>query len=169
MKQKQEEKKPKLNEVIVVETRRPNGTIRRQLDFSNCPTMTEQHTGHLTDLNYLIKKFKPDELAQYISARSQHRVEVLGHDFSEEPSPQEARNVIYQSKKAFSELPEEIRTQFPNHLEFMKFIDNPANAEKMIKLGILKPAEIKKLQGAEPDPVAPNKQTPTTQEEKDKK
>jgi len=137
---------PKLNEVIIKTTVRPNGTLRIQQDFSNCPTLAEQHTAHLTNLNYLIAKYKPDELAAYMAARESHRQEIKGHDFSTEPSLQEAKNIIYRSRQEFNELPEEIRNNFKNHLEFLKFIDNPANAEKMIKLGILTPKQIEKIQ-----------------------
>lgn len=145
----------KLNEVIVTETKRPNGSVRIQQDFSFCPTMAEQHTAHLSDLNYLIAKYKPDELAAYMAAREQYRREIIGHDFSVEPNLQEAKNITYYMKKNFEALPEEIKQQFKNHVEFLKFIDNPANQEKMIKLGLLKPAEIKELT----DPVIKDEKT----------
>lgn len=141
----------KLNQVIVKTTRRADGTVRIQQDFSNCPTMAEQHTAHLTNLNYLIAKFKPDELAAYMAAREQHRREIVGHDFSKEPNLQQAKNVVYQSRQAFEELPDDVKYQFKNHLEFLKFIDNPANAAKMIKLGILTPKKIKEIQIPEKD------------------
>ncbi len=124
------------NAVIKV-TIRPDGSRREQQDFSACPTLAEQHTAHLTDLNYLISKYKPDELAAYIAARNVHRREILGHDFSQELSMQEAQNVVYRSRQAFEDLPEDIKSKFKNHVEFIKFIDNPANVDKMIQLGIL--------------------------------
>lgn len=169
MKKQQQELAPaqigKLNEIMIITTKRPNGTIRVQRDFSNCPTMTEQHTAHLTDINYLIERYKPDELAAYIAARSQHRQEILGHDFSLEPNLQEANNIIYQSKKAFEELPEEIRTQFKSHLEFLKFIDNPKNEQKMLELGILKKKEIEAIKIK--DPSEPSDATRTTPKKED--
>lgn len=166
--QKLDVPKGKLNVVIEKITKRPNGSIRIQQDFSNCPTLAEQHTAHLTDLNYLIEKYKPDELGAYIAAKSQHRLEVLGHDFSMEPNYQEAKNILYKSKQEFEELPDEVKHSFKNHLEFLKFIDNPNNAEKMIKLGILTPKQVETLQspGAA---VETTKTTPTKNEEKEKK
>lgn len=146
----------KLNEVIIRTTRRADGSLRIQQDFSNCPTMAEQHTAHLTNLNYLIAKYKPDELAAYMAAREQYRKEIVGHDFSQEPSLQDAKNVVYRSKQEFEKLPDDIKYQFKNHLEFLKFIDNPANAEKMIKLGILTPREIEKIQITETTTTSAN-------------
>lgn len=139
-----------LNDVIYVETRRANGSLRIQQDFSNCPTMAEQHTAHLTNLNYLMDKYKPDELAAYLAARTQHRQEILGHDFSQEPSMQEGLNIVYQSRQAFNDLPDDVKNNFKNHLEFLKFVDNPANAEKLIKFGIISKKQLDKIQIPEP-------------------
>lgn len=132
----------KLNEIVTVLTHRKNKTVRIQQNFDFCPTLAEQHSARDTDLNYLIKRFKPDELAAYIAARNQVRPEITGHDFSQEPNLQGARNIIYKLKKSFEELPEEVRMNFRNHVEFLKFIDNPANQEKMLKLGLMTKKEI---------------------------
>lgn len=127
----------KLNEVIVTVTKRANGSTRIQQGFDNCPTLAEQHTAHMTDINYLMEKYQPDELAAYISARNQFRQEIIGHDFSQEPDLQGGMNIVAQSRQAFDRLPDDIKMQFKNHVEFLKFIDNPSNEEKMIKMGIL--------------------------------
>lgn len=137
--------KDELNVVKIIETRRKDGSLRYQQDFSNCPTMAEQHTAHLTNLNWLISKFKPDELAAYMAAREQYRQEIIGHDFAAEPDLQESKNIVLNLRKNFEELPDDLRLQFKNAVEFYKFIDNPANQEKLIKLGILKKEEVAKL------------------------
>lgn len=148
------EEAAKLNVVIMKETRRPDGSLRIQQDFSNCPSLAEQHSAHLTDINYLMKKYKPDELAAYIAARNQYRAEILGHDFSAEPSLQEAKNVILNSRQSFEALPDDVKNHFASHLEFLKFIDNPANEEKMLKLGILTKKEIDSVKIADDKPQA---------------
>lgn len=152
----------KLGTVITKETIRPDGSRRIQQDFSLCPTMTEQHTAHLTDINYLMEKYKPDELQAFLAARQQYRTEVLGHDFSTEPNLQEAKNIVYQSNQAFLQLPDEVRSQFQNHLEFLKFIDNPSNVEKMLKLGILTPRQVTDLQIPQNPLIPTTPLTPTT-------
>lgn len=160
--------KEALNKVIIKETLRPNGTVRIQQDFSNCPTLTQQGLGHLTDINYLIEKYKPDELQAYINQRNERRREIVGHDFSQEPSMQDAKNIVYRSSQEFENLDEDIKRQFRSHVEFLKFIDNPANAEKMVKMGILKPEQVENLQSLEPV-TTPTTQTTTTKEAKEKK
>lgn len=152
-----------MNQVIHIEKRRQDrpgykGTLRVQQDFQFCPTLTEQHTAHLTDINYLMQKYKPDELAAYIAARTQHRREIVGHDFASEPNKQQAMDVVYQSKRQFEELPDNIKYSFKNHLEFLKFIDNPANAEKMIQMGLITKKQIETIQA----PVTASDQTTAT-------
>lgn len=155
----------KLNEVRYVTEKRPNGTLRIQQDFEFCPTMAEQHSAHLTDINYLIERYKPDELAAYMAARHQYRQEILGHDFSTEPSMQDAMNIVYRSKEEFKQLPEEVQQSFKNHVEFLKFIDNPANAEKMLKLGLLTKRQLSNLTAPVTDTTQTTTTPATTQEE----
>jgi len=145
--------KPAFNERVTVVTQRRDGTRRIQHFFDNCPTLTEQHTAHLSDLNYLMDKYQPDELANYIAARNQYRQEILNHDFSAEPSLQDSMNVVYKSKQNFENLSPDIKKNFRNHVEFLKFIDNPDNKQKMISMGILKPDEIKGIEIPIPNPI----------------
>jgi len=147
-----------LNEVKYIRTRRKDGSLRLQQDYSYCPTMTEQHTAHLSDINILMEKYQPDELAAYLAARAAHKQEILSHDFAAEPSLQDAKNITYKLKQSFEALPEEIKNQFKNHVEFLKFIDNPDNQEKMIKLGILTKKQIQ--QHTDPIPTTPQNDNP---------
>lgn len=160
---KPEVKKDMLNVVLEKVTVRPNGTVRIQQDFSNCPTMAEQHTAHLTNLNYLISKYKPDELAAYMAARESYRREIIGHDFSQEESLQDSKNHVYVLRTMFEELPDKIKTNFKNAVEFYKFIDNPANQEKMIELGLLSKKEVTKLTT---DPTTTTQEKETGKESK---
>ena len=136
----------KLDELIIKETVRPNGSLRLQFDYTYCTSCTDVSSAHLTDLNYLIEKYRPDELAQYIAARSQYRAEILGHDFSQEPNLQDAKNLIYKSRQEFESLPQDIRNHFKSHLDFLKFMENPQNKEKAIRIGLLSPEQIEKIE-----------------------
>jgi len=150
-KERAEERKTKEQfSAKTIVTVRPNGRPRIQKCFKNSPSMTEQHTGHTTDINYLVKKYTPDELAAYIAARNQYRQEVKGHDFSIEPSLQEGKNAILVMKEEWAKLPSKIKKEFNNDMvAFLKFLDNPSNKDKMIELGILKEKQIDKLTGDE--------------------
>lgn len=134
-----------LNEVITITKTRPNGTLEISQDFKYCPTKTEQHSARETDLNYLMATFTTDELAAYIAARSARKQEIIGYDFSQEPSLQEAHNEVARIKYEYSQLPEELQQTFKHPAEFLKFIDNPANQEKMIELKLLSRKQIEKI------------------------
>lgn len=142
------EKQGKLNQIIVKTTKRANGSIRIQQDFDLCPSLAEQHSAHMSDINYLMEKYKPDELTAYIAARNQYRQEILGHDFSREPNLQTAKNIQLNMKRLYQNLPQEIQQQFGSPLDFLKFIDNPSNEEKLIKMGLMKKKEIAQFQAA---------------------
>lgn len=140
------------NKIIVIEKRRPDGTLEISQDFQNCPSMAEQDTGHLSDVNYLVNTYQPDQLDAYLAHRASLRPAITGHDFSKEPDLTHAKNIAYNLKKSFDELDEDIKINFKNHVEFLKFIDNPQNAEKMLKLGLMTKREIQNNQTKTNDP-----------------
>lgn len=146
------------NVMKVIESKRPDGSVRVQFDFSDCVTMAEQHTAHLSDINYLMSKYKPDDLRAYLDARASYRKEILGVDFSMEPSLQEAKNRVVRLRQAYESLDPSITNQFKNHIEFLKFIDNPENQEKMVRMGLLTKKQI--------DEVKADPQTTTQEEDK---
>lgn len=151
-----EVKEPKMNQPLYKYTRRKDGSLRIQQDFSYSPTLAEQHTAHLTDINYLVKKYKPDELQAYLAQRDQYRQEIVGHDFTREPSLQDAKNIVYRSQQTFEGLPEEIKSSFRNHVEFLKFIDNPNNADKLIKVGWITKQQLADLQSLDKVTATPS-------------
>mgnify|MGYP000282513729 CR=1 FL=1 len=161
----------KLDEVIIeTTTRQTTGRRRIIFNYENCPTRAEQHGARETDINYLMKKYQPDELAAYLATRKAERQEIIGHDFSQEPDRQGALNFVVRMRQAYENLPEDLKRKFNNHVDFLKFIDNPKNAEKMEKLGILTKKEIKTLQ-SDPDPkqTTPPPKTPTKEKDDKKK
>ena len=159
----------KLDEVIVKTTIRKKGAKRRIREYYDaCPSRTDPTGRWETDINHLIKKYSPDELAMYLAARNTHRQEITNHDFSNEPTLQDARHQLYKIGKVFENLPPEVKGRFGTPLEFMKFMDNPDNEEIMTKLGFVKKKDMESVK----DPtVIPEKDdvTPTTKEAKETK
>lgn len=147
-----------LNEIRLIVKKRPNGSYSYCQDFQYCISKTDQHSSYMTDINYLMEKYKPDELAQYIAARNSHRVEITNHDFTIEPSLQDAKNELYNLKKDFEALPPEIKSQFQSTLDFMKFIDDPRNHSQMVRMGLIEPKKTE-------TPQSPAATRTTTQEE----
>jgi len=139
------------DKVIVQEGLRENGTYRYSLDFSNCVSRTDQSDLNSSNIDYLMEKFQPDELAVYLAQRNSHRIEITDHDFSQEPDAQGARNMLYESKQQYENLPPEVRNLFKTHLDFLKFVDNPSNAETMVRLGLATVRQIETIQMNEPN------------------
>jgi len=141
-----------LNQVIVNEYMREDGSVAVEYDYQYCPSQTDQTQAHMSDLNYLVAKYKPDELAAYMAARNSYRQEVLGHDFSVEPSHMEAKNIIKNAEDLINRLPAHIRDSFRSPLDFVKFVDNPQNTEILVKSGLANLKEIQKITGPISEP-----------------
>lgn len=142
LKQKEQvEELGKLNELKIIKTIKGKRT-RVQLDFSNCVSRTDVSQAQATDINYLVKRYTPDELTSYITARNMYRQEIKEHDFSKEPNLQQAMNEVVEIKRIYNELDPSLKNQFVNHIEFIKFVNNPQNTEKLLKLGLMTKKEI---------------------------
>lgn len=150
----------KLHEVLTIVTTRPNGTKRIQQDFQFCPSKAEQHTAHLTDINYLLTKYTPDELTGYIIAKAGQKQAITGHDFSHEISMVEAKNRVYELKNVFQGLRPDVKSQFSTPLEFFKFVDNPHNVEKLKQLGLISESEKQKINDNQITNQNPNTDSP---------
>lgn len=144
----------KLNVMKVQTSDHMYGNRKRRrivFNYEDCVSQTEQQGRYDSDINYLVKKFQPDELAAYIAARNRHRQEIYGHDFSQEPSLQEAKNKILAMQKEYEKLPDELKRQFPHYVDFLKFLDSEKNVETFERLGLLTKEEIDKLRGFRED------------------
>lgn len=128
-------------EAIELITIRSDGSIRIQQDFTHCPSMTDQSQKDTNDINVLMKKYKPDELAMFLASKGQNKQEIIGHDFSQEPNLQEANNVVYRIKQEFNELDPMLQARFQyKPAEFLKFAENPQNIPQLQAWGIYKKA-----------------------------
>lgn len=113
------------------------GFLRIQRDWSDVPSMADQSQRDENNINVLMEKYKPDELAQYLAQRNINRMEITDHDFSQEPNLQNAMNSAYEIKELFNSLDEEIKYRFRGKpAEFLKFCSNPQNQAQLEKWGL---------------------------------
>lgn len=106
--------------------------IRIQQDYSDVPTQTDQTQKDENNITVLMQKYKPDELAAYLAAKNLRRPEIVGHDFSQEPDLQGAKNQAYLIQKQFNELPKYIQEYFDHKpAEYLKFCENPQNHKQL--------------------------------------
>lgn len=124
---------PEIREEKIPGRKRP----RIITDYTNTVSRTDQHTLYANDLNELVKRYTVDELSMYIATKSIGKTPITGHDFSSEPSKQDAMNEVKRLKDAFEQLPTEVKQQFSGPLDFIKFVDDPKNMQRMISLGLM--------------------------------
>lgn len=127
-------------------------------DFSEVASLTDQHSIHTNDLNVLVARYTPDELTNYLLAK-QTRRPIEGHDFSKEPSYQDALNEVNRIKKVFLDLPHEVQSQFKSPMDFVKFVDNPHNVDRLVEMKLLERVD---LTPPQPQQTTTTNQTTTT-------
>ena len=157
----------KVNKMIIKKTLEPSKILGRprrlrvQQSFENCISRTDTTGAEMTDLNALIAKYSPNELANYIAMKRAGQTPIVGHDFTKEPSLQNAMNERYRLNTMFDNLDPQLRKQFKNVLEFLKFVDDPHNKDQVIRLGLVTEKQVQEIQKAVTTP------TPTQEKEKE--
>jgi hypothetical protein len=105
-------------------------------------SQVQQSDQHLTDINRLL------EPAMRKGAL-RHSIKFAGkYDDIPYRDYQDAQYKIAEAKTMYEELPSNIRQEFDNPGKFLEFVQNPANADRMKQMGILKGNDGKTAQGA---------------------
>lgn len=133
----------KANQKITV---RKNGTISVET-INTEPTLTQQQFKEQCDINNIIK--------QYAQTGELPLSKKVGQflDVSNVQDYQTALNTVYEAQHAFDALPSNIRSRFENDPnQLIAFIEDDANHEEALQLGLLSNTAQSKIQ----------KQTPQT-------
>lgn len=133
-----------------------NGKIKRNaviLDCSDDPLITEQSHKAEVDINNIIRRHGVDMIAKTaaMQAPNMRFDDVTGNDF------QEAMNIILKAEDSFMQLPSKIRKEFNNNpAEFLDFVQNPENQDRMIELGLAEAPPVPEAPpGPDPAPADP--------------
>lgn len=95
---------------------------------------TKQEFRDQCDINNIIKSFTLTGQISHISAKAAQGVFM---DLPDDVDFQNAMNVVAKAGEAFDALPAKIRDRFHNNpAEFLAFVEDPANADELVKLGI---------------------------------
>ena len=96
-------------------------------------TMTEQSHREETDMNHILRDYVRTGLIKHAKDFEGKYDDIAAQDF------QEAMFTVATAQSMFEELPAAIRKRFSNDpSRFLEFVHNPANANEMARLGILK-------------------------------
>jgi phage internal scaffolding protein len=126
------------------------------IDCSNDEILTEQSHAREVNINQIIKRHGIDLIAKTNAVlKPTFRFDdVSGNDFTE------AMNILTNAQKTFGSLPSEIRKEFDNSpAQFLDFVQNPDNQDKMIEMGLAQ-----RIPEEQPINVNVVNQTPTESE-----
>lgn len=103
-------------------------------------TLTQQEFKEECDLNNIVKKFTPNELAERIKGDPQYGQFADPNDF------QESLHLIMHAEEQFAGLPATVRERFHNSArEFLAFAQDGQNAEEMATLGLMDPKAVARV------------------------
>lgn len=101
------------------------------LDYSDEPIMTKQSQQQECDIHWILKNFqKTGELPT-------NKLPPTYGDFDNAGDYLTAQTQILKAQRDFADLPSEVRDRFENTpAELLAFLEDPANAEEAIALGL---------------------------------
>lgn len=111
---------------------------------SSAPSMTQQQFKDEADINYIVSMYDSSGVMPTFHGDGQPAQPVFG-DFASLPdSAQEMYNRMIEAKNNFDSLPLEVRKRFNyDPAAFLDFVDNPANLDELVAMGLATKTVIK--------------------------
>lgn len=114
------------------------------IDCTNDPGVTDPSGAEDCDINNIVARFHKTGILPNVDVRS------VFADVSDAPSYQDALQTIINAENQFMSLDAKTRKKFSNDpAEFLDFVENPENAQELVKMGLAVLAE------PTPSPAAP--------------
>lgn len=112
------------------------GPKLRQVLHQTRPDRTKQSFKDECDINIIMKRYEQTGQIDHLSSRPRIYGDVPAMDFKE------AMGLVVEAREQFALLPSAIRDRFHNDPSaLLAFLENPANKEEGIKLGLYKAPE----------------------------
>lgn len=114
--------------------------IKERIDFSDDPGRTKQAFRDECDVNLIIKKYDRQGILTHLNKLEAQYGDVSGVDF------QAALDLVTRTRGFFEQLPSSVRRSFGNDpANFLDFCDNPANADRLVEMGVASRQEVDEL------------------------
>lgn len=124
--------------------------LRVAIVFPDGGGRTKQSFKAECDINNIMARFTRTGVLDFTNRREAQYGDVTGLDY------QRAMDIVVQAKAMFAELPSGIRSRFQNEpAMFLEFVQDPANAEEMVKMGLAKARPMEATEGSGAAPVEP--------------
>jgi len=115
------------------------------------PSMTKQSFKDECDINNIVRDFTPQGLAALTLQTFQ---QGTFQDLPDSVDYQQALEIARSAEAAFAQLPAQVRARFDNSAErFLDFMQDPANQDEAIKLGLA--TDTRPLEPPKPPPAPP--------------
>lgn len=115
-------------------------SVRPVVTIDPSEERTKQSFKDDCDVNKIIKRYKATGVVTHLNAMEARYGDLTGIDFDR------AMEIVTNARGLFDELPSGIRKRFNNDPGlFLDFMDNPENAEEMVKLGLGTKREVGEL------------------------
>lgn len=122
------------------------------------PSLTQQHFKEELDIKNTIRRYDRTGLIANVNKAVAH----YGDFTASVNEYQDALNLVIEAQQNFAALPAEIRETFGNNPgQFLEEVQNPANKDRMIELGLIEAPQPK----AEAFPAAENAAVPPAPQE----
>jgi phage internal scaffolding protein len=118
--------------------------------------LTEQNHKDETDINNIVRKYNKTGLIDHLNQFEKQYGDMTGYDY------QDAMNTVAAANTMFEGLPSAIRNKFDNDpSKFINFVDDEANADKLVEMGLAKPKVITSVDKGAKAPVDADKTADT--------
>lgn len=125
---------------------RERRSLATGIDFTGTVSRAKQADKDATDINRIMARYHRDGIIDHVAKYAPRYA-----DLSTAPTYLEAMQRIQEADEMFMSLPASIRSEFSNSpSQFLDFVTNPKNAEKMQQMGLL----AKNEPAAQPVPTA---------------
>lgn len=116
------------------------------LSCKDDPGMTKQNHKDECDINLIIKKHDTQGVITHLTKMEAVYGDLTALDF------ENAANLVANAKSMFESLPSHARKEFRNDPGlFLDFCDNPANADKLVEMGLATRKETDNLHSESPE------------------
>ena len=110
--------------------------------------LTEQNHKDETDINQIVRKYNKTGLIDHLNQFEKQYGDMTGYDY------QDAMNTVAAANTMFEGLPSVIRNQFDNDpAKFINFVDDEANADKLVEMGLATPKVITPVDKGSEEPA----------------
>lgn len=97
------------------------------------------------DVNFIMARYEKTGMMNFVSGRKPEYLDVDAIDF------QTAMQTVLDGQEMFADMPAKLRREFNDDPgQFLAFVHDPANADRLVELGLATAKEVEEMQSKKP-------------------